>query len=585
MFIKNFVSYLSEHRSEFDIIYPSERTEHFFELLHGEYGFSRGQSIHGILRDPTVFKKQLFYGMCTIFYNNITLKQINDEWKFHSDVFPYTDGKGITFQEYFNTWSDAFQQLIIYESSKVVQDILKVIDDENYARYIDWVVTTGIIPIKETHQFPRDLSLNVIMHNLHISRITQRIIQNRSYLVQTIIYQLYNTHIANSNHLMIYVDRRTHDIRCVNDNKNLRVFVYTTPIYHKNGISLTTVLSHLFKEIIRSNNLHKHQKLCQLLNTFPVKVLTTSKHEINTKKIMDIIDKEEKASDAKKHIIKFLLNMSGSRSKIGIEDSVESFLQDITPSIIDHDKLMPSREYSTSISNVQASVHDKNVKAAFKRQILKCMEEQIQSQVEEIHALKKMNEINHSKINELQQIIEQYGHPLNYDVHLNYDFDLIPLATALNKTQNIPFHAINLDEGRTAANSFLTQYVPDTEYSDKRLDRLWELQYYREFKLHRNVTNQGDEDTIEYSNHTVELLILPYLLKILNLKHVDLIPAKYMSLSFLELSNAIFSHSKAKHYLNLIRAQELSRAPYKNIGAEPAKDQENDNRPNILGGF
>ena len=519
-------------------------------MLHGKKEFFKGQSIHSVLRDSTVFKKQMFYTLSHTLLNSISIQQINAEWQRHLKAFPFRS-KGMSFQEYFNIWYYAIKQVILEGILQTINYILQNLDNDIYNKYIDWICTIGITPIVT---LPKNkVTLTPLAKSIS-SRLIQEIIRNKQNFLLHILTQISSTSIADFTNINIYRNKSDGNITCLSNNKELEYFVYSAPYFINNQLLFTTPLAHLYSELNKHENLHRHRKMCQLLNTFPIKVLTTSKNSVDNKKILELIEREEKTSDAKKSLIKFLLNLSDSKSKIGITDSIEGFLQDITPSIIDQNKLLISK------GNLQRRGQDNNdrdIRDIFKKQIIKCMEEQIQSQLDEIETLKTANRLFENKIKDMHSLIN-LSETSKHDFTLDSDIESLSLAKALNKVQSLPFTSVSIDDTRAVANSFFSQYIPDIEYADKKIDQLWETEYTRTFRLRKNVNNQGQEDSISYSNYTLELLLIPFMKHVLKLRHFELLPEEFLFLSLKEIMLAVYSNCKIKHYLRLIYIRQIN---------------------------
>lgn len=544
------MSYLPLNNEDNDILFPSIKTIKFIEMLHGKKEFFKGQSIHSVLRDSAVFKKQMFYTLSHTLLNSISIQQINAEWQRHLKAFPFRS-KGMSFQEYFNIWYYAIKQVILEGILQTINYILQNLDNDIYNKYIDWICTIGITPIVT---LPKNkVTLTPLAKSIS-SRLIQEIIRNKQNFLLHILTQISSTSIADFTNINIYRNKSDGNITCLSNNKELEYFVYSAPYFINNQLLFTTPLAHLYSELNKHENLHRHRKMCQLLNTFPIKVLTTSKNSVDNKKILELIEREEKTSDAKKSLIKFLLNLSDSKSKIGITDSIEGFLQDITPSIIDQNKLLISK------GNLQRRGQDNNdrdIRDIFKKQIIKCMEEQIQSQLDEIETLKTANRLFENKIKDMHSLIN-LSETSKHDFTLDSDIESLSLAKALNKVQSLPFTSVSIDDTRAVANSFFSQYIPDIEYADKKIDQLWETEYTRTFRLRKNVNNQGQEDSISYSNYTLELLLIPFMKHVLKLRHFELLPEEFLFLSLKEIMLAVYSNCKIKHYLRLIYIRQIN---------------------------
>ncbi|CAA58368.2 U76 [Human betaherpesvirus 6A] len=552
MLSKNLLSYLPPNNEEIDMIYPSEQIMTFIEMLHGHKNFFKGQTIHNALRDSAVLKKQIAYGVAQALLNSVSIQQIHDEWKRHVRSFPFHNKK-LSFQDYFSVWAHAIKQVILGDISNIINFILQSIDNSHYNRYVDWICTVGIVPfMRTTHTAP---NLYNLLQQVS-SKLIHDIVRHKQNIVTPVLLGLSSVIIPDFHNIKIFRDRNSEQISCFKNKKAIAFFTYSTPYVIRNRLMLTTPLAHLSPELKKHNSLRRHQKMCQLLNTFPIKVLTTAKTDVTNKKIMDMIEKEEKSSDAKKSLIKFLLNLSDSKSKIGIRDSVEGFIQEITPSIIDQNKLMLNRGQFRKRSAIDTGERD--VRDLFKKQIIKCMEEQIQTQMDEIETLKTTNQMFERKIKDLHSLLETNNDCDRYNPNLDHDLENLSLSRALNIVQRLPFTSVSIDDTRSVANSFFSQYIPDTQYADKRIDQLWEMEYMRTFRLRKNVNNQGQEESITYSNYSIELLIVPFLRRFLNIYNLESIPEEFLFLSLGEILLAIYESSKIKHYLRLVYVRELN---------------------------
>ncbi|AEV80953.1 capsid portal protein [Saimiriine betaherpesvirus 4] len=550
-------------------IFPTPKTLSYIKFLHGFVGACRGKSIHQILRDPCVLRKQLLYGICKTIFNTVTVKHIADEWKHHAQLFPYHAVNPEDFDQYLELWASSVGQSVRTGILGAVRDILyRYADDDNYGLYIDWLVTVGIVPIATVKQNPRDEQLQEQFVRAAIQKATEshplarELLQHNLPLLLRIIHNLNAVSISNSSDIYIYKRGDPGKIEAKDRNRPLEIQIVAEPLsYERDRLIYTTPVAHLYEEIIRYDSLCRHQKVCQLLNTFPVKAITASQHEMNCKKIIDMMEKHDRAGDAKKAIIKFLLNVSDSKSRIGIEDSVESFLQDLTPSLVDQTRLLPPRATGAAPSGNVNVPADRDIRDLFKKQMIKCLEEQIQSQIDEIQDLKTINQSWEQHVRELKSLLSRQEHQHRTQTAMMPDAELnhLSIIEAVKKAQEVSFCPFSVDDNRTVANSFFSQFVPHTEQLEALLSDLWQNEYFRTFRLRRTVTAQGDEDAILYSNYTVERVVVPYLFNILSLSTLEPIPEAYLDLSFNEILAAAYDESKLIQYVRFVCNREKAR--------------------------
>ncbi|AEQ32225.1 protein UL104 [Cynomolgus macaque cytomegalovirus strain Ottawa] len=553
-------------------IFPTAQTLSYIRLLHGFIGTCRGKSIHQVLRDPCVLRKQLLYGLCKTIFDTITVRQVADEWKIHSTLFPYQALDDEDLENYLLVWSASVRQSVQTGVLGTLRDILyQFADNDDYGLYVDWYVTVGIIPLMDVKSKPAEIAQRAAFIRAAIHKSTethplaQDLLNSNLHLLQQVVTHLCGVRIVNSPELRIFKRIKSEKIEAQLKERTINRYIVTEPLaYERNQLFFTTPISHLHEEILRYDSLCRHQKICQLLNTYPVKAVTTSRHEMNCKRIVDMMEKHDRGSDAKKSIMKFLLNVSDSKSRIGIEDSVESFLQDLTPSLVDQSRLMPSRTPgggpSASAPPVTNATQDRDIRDLFKKQMIKCLEEQIQAQVDEIQDLKSLNQAWESRVRELRDLLSRYARQRSAQTfEREPKLHHLSITEAVRKAQEVAFNPLAIEDNRVVANSFFSQFIPNTEKLENLLTELWENEYFRTFRMKRLVTAQGAEEAIVYSNYTVERVVIPYLFSVLSLSTLEPIPEEYLHLSFGEIVAAAYDDSKFRQYVELICNREKAR--------------------------
>ncbi|AAM00741.1 capsid portal protein [Panine betaherpesvirus 2] len=568
-------------------IFPTGQTMSFLRLLHGFMGACRGKSMHQVLRDPCVLRKQLLYGVCKTLFDTMTARRVAEEWKLHAALFPYRALDDEDLEQYLLVWSASIRQSVETGVLGTLREILyQYADNDEYGLYVDWWATVGIVPLVDARPKEREVLERAQFVRAAVQRSTethplaQELLSANLALLLQVVERLCAVRVANGPEVRVFKKVRSERLEAQLRGKGIRVYVACEPLaYERDRLLLTTPVAHLHEEILRYDGLCRHQKICQLLNTFPVKAVTMSRHELNCKKMVEMMEKHDRGSDAKKSIMKFLLNVSDSKSRIGIEDSVESFLQDLTPSLVDQSRLLPSRAPGGVVgpgpgpggggglgaaSSVSGGLgQERDIRDVFKKQVIKCLEEQIEAQVDEIQDLRTLNQTWEHRVHELRDLLTRYASRREDSVNLGArDAELyhLPVTEAVRKAQEAtPFRALPVEDNRLVANSFFSQYVPSTEPLERLLTQLWENEYFRTFRLRRLVTNQGAEEAIVYSNYTVERVTLPYLSSVLGLSALDPIPEAYLHLSFGEIVAAAYDDSKFRQYVELICNREKAR--------------------------
>lgn len=509
------------------------------------------------------------------------MQQVLREWRAHATQFPYQGYDEPDMCEYLDIWASSISHTMQSAISLACEEILyRYLPERQYGLYADWLSTIGIVPVQERHVTQAQLRerssaiRSIVAEHGTASPLTSQSLSGMIPAFERLVNGMTSAEIPNCGD--VYVTRRRDNglIRAFRGNAEIGVYTYVDPLAYDDGhLVHVTPVAHLYKEICRYDSLCRHQKVCQLLNTRPVKVVTTSRHESNSKKIVEMMERHDKTSDAKKTLIKFLLNISESKSRIGIEDSVESFIQDITPSIVDQNRLMPMRGPNASAGaappyGAPASA-DRDVRDLFRKQVIKCMEEQIQSQMDEIQDLRLLNQAWERKAEELKSTLDKHGHDLSQRSDGREDLDRLPVTEAVRTVQNLPPDSLSIDDNALVANSFLSQYIPNCDKPEQILGSFWETEYIRAFKLKKLFTNQGTEENISYSNYTVERILTPFLTHILKIPGLGPIPEDCLYLSLPELVDIAYRDSRLNQYVRFVCNREIARRRWESRRADP----------------
>lgn len=536
-------------------------------MLTGATGACVGATIHQILRDPSVLRKQLFYSMFRFILDGVNISRLSSAWRSHRERFVREEDGPVALEQ-FEMWSDALRHTLVSTVSALLEKLIYAhAGDDRYCRYVDWIASVGVVPLFANETVTRLKEVSAAQRELTAALRSCQLLDGLDdatlKTLRRCVAAMMTSEVPNAANLRMHRLKSNGEIECFAGKKRLRRYVHSEPlVLEEDHLALTTPLSRIRYERARHHELRTHRKVCQLLNTHPVKVVTSSRYEMNTRRIVELMEKRDRNVDAKASIVKFLLNVSDSKSKIGLEDSVESFLQDLTPSV-DQSRLMPPRPPSGAgggAAHGPLGPGTQDIRELFRRQVIRCLEEQIQDHVEEIESLKLLNKAWEGKTRELRDALERYetdgrrtrGPP-------SADLQTADTLRALRRVQDLPTNPTAVEDNRVVANSFFSQFVPDDRDSDDRLSKLWENEYFRCFKLRRNVTNQGAEDSISYSNYTVEKVLSPFLTSVLQFPLLDPIPEDHLFLSLSELAHVVYETSRLQRYTDFLRFRETAR--------------------------
>ncbi|AGE10068.1 portal protein [Elephant endotheliotropic herpesvirus 1A] len=534
MFRKNPVSNIPVDAS---IIFPQDTTVKFIQLLHGTRGYIYGKTIHMALRDGQYIKKQLVYTMGVKILQAVTLKSVLDYWTESTNKNDMLDSYELSVH-YLTMWAASLKTTILADVTHIIKYCIENAE-YNYELYVDWLSTLGMVPFYwRKNKVPFDVAAKCALHPF-----TSEMISDCVPFLTKIYENFASIRVCNFSNVCIYL-KEAQFYAFLND-KLINLAVVKQPVLLDTEVIFCTPVQHLHYELRRFDQLRSHRKLCQLLNTNPVKVVTTGRDYVDKKRIMELLERQNKPLDAKSSIIKFLLNLSDSKSRIGLDDSIDAFMQELTPSIIDQQRMFPNRLVSSGVPV------GRDVRDMFKKQIIKCLEQEIKQQATEIQTLREINDFQQGEICDLKVLATKYArdHP-EYQPNL----DIEDMQIALDSVAPRAHREVEILERKHIANSFFSQYVPDITHEESRLNKIFEQEYLRTFHLRKKFNYQGQDDYIMYSSETIDLVVIPYLTEIYPVDDIVVIPAELLHVTESEILSHIYDGSMIPKFINFIQA-------------------------------
>ncbi|UVZ34407.1 portal protein [Elephant endotheliotropic herpesvirus 3B] len=557
MFRKNPVSNIPPDAS---VIFPRACTTRFVRLLHGTQGYIYGKTIHMALRDGQYIKKQLTYTMGVKMLNAITLRAVLEYWSECTRSNDMLDSYELSVH-YLNMWAASLKTAILTDMTHIIKYCIEHAE-YNYELYVDWLSTVGLVPFAyrkkkrgrkgaaEQRSAEFDLTAECNLHPF-----TTSILPSFSDFLRKIHDNFANVRVCNFANVCIYL--QDEQFYAFLEDKLVNLAVVKQPILIGSEIIFCTPIQHLHYELRRFDQLRAHRKMCQLLNTNPVKVVTTGRDYLDKKRIVELLERQDKPLDAKSSIIKFLLNMSDSKSRIGIDDSIETFMQEVTPSIIDQRRLFPSHRLVAPGGVVPPQqqppppLGNRDVRDVFRKQIIRCLEQEIKDQAAELQALRDINDAQQGEIVDLKILANKYRREVPES---QPNLDIEDTQVGLDSVAPRAYREVEVLERKHIANSFFSQYVPDINHEENRLNKIFEQEYLRTFHLKKKFNYQGQDDSIVYSSETVDLVVIPYLTEIYPVDDIVVIPTDLLHVTESDILSIIYDEGMVPKFIEFIRA-------------------------------
>ncbi|ALM26024.1 portal protein [Proboscivirus elephantidbeta4] len=560
MFRKNPVSNIPPDAS---VIFPRACTTRFVRLLHGTQGYIYGKTIHMALRDGQYIKKQLTYTMGVKMLNAITLRAVLEYWSECTRSNDMLDSYELSVH-YLDMWAASLKTAILTDMTHIIKYCIEHAE-YNYELYVDWLSTVGLVPFAyrkkkrgrkgaaEQRSAEFDLAAECNLHPF-----TTSILPSFSDFLRKIHDNFANVRVCNFANVCIYL--QDEQFYAFLEDKLVNLAVVKQPILIGSEIIFCTPIQHLHYELRRFDQLRAHRKMCQLLNTNPVKVVTTGREYLDKKRIVELLERQDKPLDAKSSIIKFLLNMSDSKSRIGIDDSIETFMQEVTPSIIDQRRLFPSSHHHQHRAMPAPGgvappppppLGNRDVRDVFRKQIIRCLEQEIKDQAVELQALRDINDAQHGEIVDLKILANKYRREVPES---QPNLDIEDTQVGLDSVAPRAYREVEVLERKHIANSFFSQYVPDINHEENRLNKIFEQEYLRTFHLKKKFNYQGQDDSIVYSSETVDLVVIPYLTEIYPVDDIVVIPTELLHVTESDILSIIYDEGMVPKFIEFIRA-------------------------------
>nr|BEG23035.1 capsid portal protein [Macronycteris gammaherpesvirus 1]BEG23114.1 capsid portal protein [Macronycteris gammaherpesvirus 1] len=535
------------------LVHPSKSSVCLFEILQGKYSYVKGQTLHASLRNPSVFSRQLFVHLYKKALSTCTYDEVIFDWqKFENGIkgrwknseFDSSAFRNSTFQSWVDTVKMTLNQLLLNN----IYHILHTKTNLSYERYVDWVVAVGLVPVFYTKPDPNLVKIVTMNFTESLSfsscqyKTIQTIFTTFKEELTHVIETLTSIYIPDFSEVCIYFDTMSNTYLGTYKNQNVKVEVINKPFIFNGEITFDSPVQRLFNTIMSCYRTTEHAKLCQLLNTAPMKAIVGSSTNNIYKDILSQLEQSSQKSDPKKEMLQLLIKLAENKTVSGITDVVEDFVTDVSQNIVDRNKLFGGTTPTNSTTS--------NLKKQVSGTVFKCLTNQINEQFDTINHLEKERENVIKKLHALEsQLAQCQGKKEGANLRASLlTTDTIQSLLDISST-SLNLSSSSIHKGEVVHNSFLTQYVPPFRELTKDLTSLWESEVFETFKLTPVVDNQGQRLYVKYTQDTVSVLLGPFTYVVTKMYNMELITDTYSSLSLNEIAECIYKGSRLHVYM------------------------------------
>ncbi|AAO12346.1 capsid protein [Porcine lymphotropic herpesvirus 3] len=540
------------------VVHPSKQSVRLFEILQGKYSYVTGQTLYNAVRNPGVFFRQLFIYLYKTALASCTYDDVLLDWtRYESSVRKrwsreqYDDYafRISTFQSWYSTMKMTVDELVV----KNMNFILHSKSILSYERYVDWVMTLGIVPIvrkgidrKVADRIKTCLRKDLSFFSQNNKSLTS-ILESMKLDLLFLLEKLTSVYIPSFLEVTVEYDPIRGTYSGTYQNKQVDVEVVNLPTIGSGQFFFDSPLQRMYESIMACHRATEHAKICQLLNTGPLKAIVSSSCANVYKDILNHLEESGKKSDPKKELMQLLIKLAENKTVNGVSDVVEDFVSDVSQKMVDRTKLFGDNTAETTFDGLKKQVSNN---------IFRCLTHQINEQFDTIHKLEEEREFFIRKINQIENQLSQVSDETRQGCPSVSEgpFNLLTMdtMTALSGLQYSGTHLTSsqIPKGQSVVNSFYSQYVPPFRELIKDLTNLWEHEIIQSFKLAPVVDNQGQRLCVRYTQDTISILLGPFTYMIAGLNDMELLRDSYSDLNFLEITEYLYSVSRLAIYIS-----------------------------------
>ncbi|AAC58089.1 minor capsid protein [Alcelaphine gammaherpesvirus 1] len=533
-------------------VHPTIQSVNLFEILQGKYAYVKGQTLYSSVRNSGTFFRQVFTNIYRDALSSCTYEDVLQDWiKYETSIrqrwkpSEKEDNafKWSTFQSWFSTMKMTIDGII----TKAITYIINTKCIASYERYIDWVATCGVVPV--LNQRPN--SKVVQMFKKHLEKEYSSVASSKSlttifhFLVESassVLERLTSKFIPSYLEVSVTYDQYKCEYKASYQNKEIGVEVIIPPTIGSGKVVFNSPVQRLAENVMACHRTMEHAKICQLLNTGPLKAIVCSSSATVYKDILNHLDECGKKNDPKKELMQLLIKLAENKTVNGVTDVVEDFITDVSNKLVDRSKLF---------GDVNAEHPSDNLKKQVSNNVFKCLTQQINQQFETISKLEEERAFFLKKINQIETQLSKCQEEPQGTGGKPYNILTSSTLDALDGLSQSGLHLTSnqVTKGQSIVNSFFSQYVPPFRELQNDLHELWEHEIMQSFNLSPIIDNQGQRLFVRYTQDTIFFLLGPFTHNILGFVDMELLIEAYCTLSFYDIAEYLYSASRLAIYI------------------------------------
>nr|WPM02800.1 ORF43 [Human gammaherpesvirus 8] len=556
-------------------VHPSELSISLFEILQGKYSYVRGQTLHCSLRNPGVFFRQLFIHLYKNALANCSYDHVLADWRTYESSaktrWPEKEAQwGSYRRSTFDSWAQTMRMTLDHLLLNAINRVLYAKTQLSYERYVDWVVTVGMVPVvKHTpdHKLVNSIQEQLMKDCQRLAsgeKTIGRILTSVTQEISNLVFSLSALYIPGYSEVSIDYDCVKNTFVGLYKQKRVHVEVITMPAILAGRVIFDSPIQRMYTSIMSCHRTAEHAKLCQLLNTAPTKALVGSACNNVYKDIMAHLEQASQRTDPKRELLNLLMKLAENKTVSGVTDVVEDFVTDVSQNIVDKNKLFGTGQETTT----------QGLRRQVSNSVFKCLTNQINEQFDTITQLEKERELCMKR---LKCIETQLSHQQPGDAKGPGSVNLLTANTfqSLGRLQDpsLQLTSSHIPSGSAVLNSFFSSYIPPVRESMKDLTNLWESEMFQTYKLAPVVDNQGQRLSVTYSQDTISILLGPFTYVIADLLQMELISHSFVSSSLQDIAAYLYQTSRLFVYITDVGQKYcLVTPPFENVpGKSPGE--------------
>lgn len=545
-------------------VHPTPASVRLFEILQGKYAYVQGQTIYANLRNPGVFSRQVFTHLFKRAISHCTYDDVLHDWnKFEACIqkrWPSDDSCASRFREStFESWSTTMKLTVRDLLTTNIYRVLHSRSVLSYERYVDWICATGMVPAvkkpitQELHSKIKSLRDRCVCRELGHERTIRSIGTELYEATREIIESLNSTFIPQFTEVTIEYLPRSDEYVAYYCGRRIRLHVLFPPAIFAGTVTFDSPVQRLYQNIFMCYRTLEHAKICQLLNTAPLKAIVGHGGRDMYKDILAHLEQNSQRKDPKKELLNLLVKLSENKTISGVTDVVEEFITDASNNLVDRNRLF-GQPGETAAQGLKKKVSNT---------VVKCLTDQINEQFDQINGLEKERELYLKKIRSMESQLQASLGPGGNNPAASApaavaaeaaSVDILTgsTASAIEKLFNSPSASLGArvsGHNESILNSFVSQYIPPSREMTKDLTELWESELFNTFKLTPVVDNQGQRLYVRYSSDTISILLGPFTYLVAELLPVELVTDVYATLGIVEIIDELYRSSRLAIYI------------------------------------